>query len=196
MDRLSEISPAYLAATEVIDWQHPAVLKQAKQLSASETDPLVVVERCFNWVRDQVGHCVDVGAEKLTCTASEVLLDGQGFCYAKSHLLAALLRANGIPCGFDYQRLRDGDQFMLHGLNVIYLPEFGWYRVDARGNKPGVDARFEPPVEHLAWPVQQPGEVDYHLKLAEPLPEVVAALRKPLTVQTLWPVLPSSIRMA
>ena len=39
----------------------------------------------------------------------------------------------------------------LHGLNAIWLAEFGWYRVDARGGKPGIATRFAPPVEQLAF---------------------------------------------
>lgn len=64
-----------------------------------------------------------------------------GFCYAKSHLLAALLRANGIAAGLCYQRLSvngGGTPYCLHGLNAVFLKDFGWYRVDARGNKPGI----------------------------------------------------------
>ncbi|MBI2949982.1 MAG: hypothetical protein HYY23_20300 [Verrucomicrobia bacterium] len=41
-----------------------------------------------------------------------------GFCYAKSHLLAALLRARGIPAALCYQRLAfdaAGSAFCLHG---------------------------------------------------------------------------------
>ena len=39
--------------------------------------------------------------------------------------------------------------YCLHGLNWIYLKEFGWYRVDARGNKEGVNAQFNPLYEKL-----------------------------------------------
>ena len=99
-----------------------------------------------------------------------------GWCFAKSHLLAALLRANGIPAGLCYQRLRreDGDGFTLHGLNAVYLPEIGWYRIDARGNKPGVAAQFCPPEEVLAWPVQSDGEID----LPEIWPDPVAVIER------------------
>ena len=157
-------------------------------------DALETAKRCFEFVRDEIAHSVDINAEALSCKASEVLSLGHGYCYAKSHLLAALLRANGIPCGLDYQRLDDGEgHFMLHGFNVVYLAEYGWYRIDARGNKPGVNAQFTPPQEQLAWPNDAPGEIDYHLNLSEPLPQVVEVLRSPLTVQQLWQVLPSTI---
>ena len=183
---------AYLGSSEVIDWQEASVKQQAAALVTD--DALETAKRCFEFVRDEIAHSVDINAEALSCKASEVLSLGHGYCYAKSHLLAALLRANGIPCGLDYQRLDDGEgHFMLHGFNVVYLAEYGWYRIDARGNKPGVNAQFTPPQEQLAWPNDAPGEIDYHLNLSEPLPQVVEVLRSPLTVQQLWQVLPSTI---
>jgi transglutaminase-like putative cysteine protease len=33
----------------------------------------------------------------------------------------------------------------------VYLKDYGWYRIDARGNKAGVDAQFTPPHEKLAF---------------------------------------------
>ena len=182
----------YLASSDVIDWQASSIRKQAAMFATD--DAVETARRCFDFVRDEIAHSVDINAEKLTCSASDVLLSGHGYCYAKAHLLAALLRANDIPSGFDYQRLDDGDgHFMLHGFNTVYLPEPGWYRLDARGNKPGINAEFTPPQEQLAWPNDAPGEIDYRLNLSEPLPQVVEALRQPLTVQQLWRVLPSEI---
>jgi transglutaminase-like putative cysteine protease len=102
-------------------------------------------------------------------------------CYAKSHLLAALLRANGIPAGLCYQRLSiegDGAPFCLHGLNAAYFANHGWVRMDARGNKPGVDARFEPPGERLAFTTTSPGECDLPEIWSEPLPVVVRTLQR------------------
>ena len=115
----------------------------------------------------------------VTCKASEVLIKKTGYCYAKSHLLAALLRANGIPAGFCYQRLSlydNGEPYTLHGLNAVYLPEIGWYRIDARGNKKGINAQFIPPKEQLAYGINFPEEVDCKKVFAEPLPIVVKAL--------------------
>ena len=115
-----------------------------------------------------------------TCRATEVLQYGTGWCFAKSHLLAALMRANEIPAGLRYQRLRLDveDGFTLHGLNAVYLPNLGWYRIDPRGNKPGVDAQFCPPAEQLAWPVATEGEADFRHIWPEPLPAVVTCLQE------------------
>jgi transglutaminase-like putative cysteine protease len=172
----------FLRSTEVVDWAEPRVLARARALGGTESTPLMIAKRCYEFVRDEVSHTVDAGLDVVTCRASEVLEQRTGYCYAKSHLLAALLRASGIPAGFCYQRFASDDAtrtFMLHGLNALWLDGHGWYRVDARGNKPGVDAQFDPPVERLAFAVERvsDGEIDSREIWPDPLPQVVAALR-------------------
>jgi transglutaminase-like putative cysteine protease len=170
---------AYLSASTYIDLDHPAVARQAATLGESAASPLEVVQRCFEFVRDEIKHSADHMLNPVTCKASDVLQHRTGYCYAKSHLLAALLRANGIPTGLCYQRLSVGDEgapYCLHGLNAVYLNAFGWYRVDARGNKPGVNAQFTPPREALAFTLKDPMERDLPEIWAEPLPLVVQVL--------------------
>ena len=169
----------YLASSEYIDWEHTAVGEQAKILSQGLQTQEQIAKACFEYVRDEVKHSNDYQLNPVTCKASEVLKHKTGYCYAKSHLLAALLRANGIPAGLCYQRLTIDDgqpPFCLHGLNAVYLPKFGWYRIDARGNKAGVDAQFTPPAERLAFPVKLEGERDFPDIYPEPLAEVVSVL--------------------
>ncbi|MEZ0154964.1 MAG: transglutaminase family protein [Candidatus Reddybacter sp.] len=48
-------------------------------------------------MRDQISHSLDSQQNPVTYRASSVLEYGTGYCYAKSHLLVALLRANSIP---------------------------------------------------------------------------------------------------
>lgn len=168
----------YLASSEVINWRHPTVLEQAAALAVSG-DPIATARACFEFVRDQIKHSRDFEMDPETCQASDVLERGTGYCYAKSHLLAALLRANGLPAGLCYQRLSIDDfgpPYCLHGYNAVELPGFGWYRIDARGNKPVVDAQFDPPHERLAFPLQTAEEYDFETIFADPLPCIVAAL--------------------
>ncbi len=170
----------FLRSTEIVDWSHPRVLAKSRELAVGAGNPVEMARRCFEWVRDKIQHSNDFHRNPVTCSASEALLAGTGYCYAKSHLLAALLRANSIPTGFCYQRLSiddTGAPYSLHGLNAVYLPEFGWYRIDARGNKPGVDAQFRPPVEQLAFRLNFSEERAFPEILADPLPVVVNALR-------------------
>jgi len=196
MDEPQPLQP-YLVADEVVDWQHPAIREQANKLAQCANNKIELAERCFLFVRDAIPHSFDISAEAVTCSASSVLNAGHGICYAKSHLLAALLRANGIPAGFCYQRLADDDlDFCLHGFNAIHLPQYGWYRVDARGNKPEVDAQFIPPREQLAFSHSAPGECDYGINLATPLKSVVQALRSAPAIEQLRTTLPRRIDMA
>lgn len=138
-------------------------------------DPIVAGRQAYEWVRDRILHTGDHPSDSITCAASEVLRERTGFCYAKSHLLAALLRANGIPAALAYQRLRSGDGFVLHGLVACQLPGLGWYLCDPRGNKPGIDAQFTPPEERLAF--SGPDVVRVPGLFPDPLPAVVEALR-------------------
>jgi transglutaminase-like putative cysteine protease len=183
----------FLKSTDIINWTHPAVSAKAKELAQGCTDKQKIARRCFEWVRDAIQHSHDFRRNPVTCTASEVLTAGTGYCYAKSHLLAALLRANGIPAGLCYQRLSiddAGPPYSLHGLNAVHLPEFGWYRLDSRGNKPGVDAQFTPPVERLAFQLNFPEERSFPEILPGPLPVVVTALRTHSTWDELYKHLP------
>lgn len=183
----------YLESSDCIDWRHPLVSAKAGELAAGADDPVEIARRCFRFVRDEIRHSWDYRLNPVTCRASEALAHGTGYCYAKSHLLAALLRANGIPAGLCYQRLSCGDSgppYCLHGLNAVWLEDYGWYRIDPRGNKPGVDAQFCPPVERLAFPVLGPGEADLPGIYAEPLAEVVRVLTTCATVEEVCGNLP------
>jgi transglutaminase-like putative cysteine protease len=168
----------YLAASQYIDWQQPDVLAKALSLSEGLNSDEAIAQACFEFVRDEIKHSWDYQMNPVTCKASDVLKHGTGYCYAKSHLLAALLRANKIPAGLCYQRLTISDvpPFCLHGLNAVYLQNHGWYRIDARGNKEGTNAEFSPPIEQLAFPILSEGEADLPEIWFEPLAVVVGAL--------------------
>lgn len=169
----------YLESTEYIDWEIPEVLSTAKGLAEGIVNSEKIAKKCFEFVRDDIKHSGDYKTNPVTCKASEVLKHGTGYCYAKSHLLAALLRANNIPAALCYQRLTitgDKPPFCLHGLNALYLEDYGWYRIDARGNKPGVSADFCPPIEKLAYQIMADGEADLPEIWAAPLSIIINAL--------------------
>ena len=177
--KLQAHDPAtYLGADAVIDLGHPAIQQFAATLRAEHPNAVDFARAAFVYVRDGVRHSFDVQDPRVTLSASDVLREGVGLCYAKAHLLTALLRSEGIPAGLCYQRLTDdGSSFDLHGLVAIYL-QGNWHRQDPRGNKPGVNAQFSLRTEQLAWPVRRDvGERDYAHVLVSPHPAVVRALR-------------------
>ncbi len=171
----------YLKETDIVDYSNQQISELAKQLSLESENDTEIAKNCFLFVRDKIRHSGDYKDEVTTCRASEVLEHKTGWCYAKAILLAALLRANNIPTAFCYQRLLCSEyeegMYCLHGLNAVYLKKYGWYKIDARGNKEGVDAQFMPPIEKLAFSPQA-NEYDIDELYADPLPEVIEALEK------------------
>ena len=171
----------FLQSTAIIDSGDASIVDVASQIAGDEAEDEEVARRCYLWVRDQVRHSSDHHVPVVTCAASDVLKHRAGFCYAKSHLLVALLRARGIPAALCYQRLSldsDGRAYCLHGLVAVFLKRHGWYRVDPRGEHPGVTTDFCPPLERLAFTPKLPGELDIADRFADALPCVVAALQR------------------
>ncbi|MFC7446563.1 transglutaminase-like domain-containing protein [Rhodococcus daqingensis] len=167
----------YLGGDAFIEVGDGAVRALARELRRQDSDDVPFAKAAFEWVRDQVAHSYDAQDPRVTLTAGEVLEQRVGLCYAKSHLLAALLRSEGIPTGLCYQRLAHGDGHVLHGLVAIYL-ENAWHRQDPRGNKEGVDAQFSLDSEQLAWRVDRSlGEVDYPQLFISPTQCVIDTLR-------------------
>lgn len=183
----------FLEPTHYIDWTNTNILQLANKLSSTTSDEEELVKNCFEWVRDNIKHSAEFKLNPVTCRASDVLKYKTGYCYAKSHLLAALLRANKIPAGLCYQRLSindDGAPYSLHGLNAVYLKSVGWYRLDARGNNDNVDAQFCPPQEQLAYPINLSQEADLPEIWSDPLKVVTDVLEKYNTYQEVYDNLP------
>ena len=183
----------YLESSKYINWSNPEIKELAKFLSSGLSGEESISKNCFEWVRDNIRHSSDYKLNPVTCKASDVLIHKTGYCYAKSHLLAALLRANNIPAGLCYQRLSvedDGDPYCLHGLNAVFLKNHGWYRIDARGNKEGVNAQFSPPQEQLAFSINLKFEADLPEIWSEPLPIIVSVLEKYETYEDVYYNLP------
>ena len=194
-DDLSE----YLVSDAFVDWQTPAVRQKALELTRTLPDEVSKAHCLYEWVRDSISHSADAGLDIVTCTASEVLHHGTGICFAKSHLLAALLRAVNIPAGFCYQVLRldppVDNEPVLHGLNALYLATLDtWIRVDARGNTKGINAQFNTKNEQLAFAMDPlADEFIYETIFAAPVNSVVNRLKMYKTRSELWEDLPQSL---
>jgi transglutaminase-like putative cysteine protease len=184
----------YLASTEYIDWQTPSVLNVAH--SQSCTKDVETARACFLYVRDEIPHCCDITTSAIPLSASQVLAAGTGFCYAKSHLLAALLRANGIPTGLGYVRLsepRTASGFALHGFNWILLKGYNWFRIDARGNNGKVSTDFNPPIESLAYHPENEGEFILKENFTRPMASIIEAYKRATNFDKLLQGLPDVI---
>ncbi|PAV28913.1 transglutaminase [Virgibacillus profundi] len=175
---------AYLEETSIIDYSHPIIQAKVEDFKRMEKTKKELAEIAFYFVRDEIGHSFDLNSTLVTITASETLEQKEGICFAKSHLLAAFLRAMNIPAGFCYQRVtRNGTKesgYALHGLNAIYLEEEDiWFRIDPRGNKAGISSEFSINPEKLAYPIRPKlEEIDYQHVYSDPLEKVITAMKE------------------
>lgn len=188
---LNEIPPYIVFNSALIQ-------KQIKAIQAITSHRKEQTKITFELVRDKIQHSFDINSEIITISANDTLEKKEGICFAKSHLLAALLRGMGIPAGFCYQRvLRKGtidSGYALHGLNAVYLQDYGWFRLDPRGNKPGVNSAFSVTEEKLAYPIRtELGEVDYPQVFAQPLKSVLESMKNSESCKTLFYNRPESI---
>ena len=190
---------AYLKEDDVIDFGNEDIVKLADLLSQNTNSEIEYIKAAYEFVRDKISHSADINEDIITCSASEVLKAGHGICFAKSHLLAALLRCKGIPTGFCYQKLILDDEtapvLIYHGLNGVYLKDYSkWIRLDARGNKKGVNAQFLVDEEQLAFPVRsEKGEEDGFVIYPAPDVKILEQLRNNKTRTELWDDLPTEL---
>lgn len=190
---------SYLESSDIIDFFNPNIQIVAEKLRRESNDEIGLARLCYEWVRDNIYHSFDIDGVTVTCMASEVLQHREGICYAKSHLLAAILRYLGIPTGFCYQKLvlddSDLSRLVIHALNAIFLKSLNtWIRVDARGNNEEVHAEFSTEEEKLAFPVRKDlGEIDYPIIYFQPNPRVVHALKVSKTIEEIRINLPEDL---
>lgn len=175
-DYLREIPP-------VIQYNSPIIQEKIKFIESQASSQKERTKIAFEVARDEIHHTFDTKNKVITINADDVLEKKEGICFAKAHLLATLLRGMGIPAGFCYQRVLRKETiesgYALHGLNAVYLDETGWFRLDPRGNKPGIDSQFSTDEERLAYPIRESlGEIDYPDVFISPLSSVITAMRE------------------
>ncbi|MCE5213592.1 MAG: transglutaminase-like domain-containing protein [Methanobacterium sp.] len=152
----------YLYSSEIIDYYNINIQNKAKSLLEGMEDEIKLIKSIYEFVRDDIHHSMDIGEDKVVFKASDVLKYGHGLCFAKSNLLAALLRFSDIPAGYCYQKLYFEENLGLHGLNAVYLKNLDkWIRLDFRGNKDYVNEKFDVNREFLAYSAHDDGETDF-----------------------------------
>lgn len=189
----------YLRPDDVIDYNNEQITELADLLFERSNDKIGYIKNVYEFVRDHISHSADINENTVTCCASEVLCEKHGICFAKSHLLAALLRCKSIPAGFCYQKLILDDEtapvLIYHGLNGVYVEECEkWIRLDARGNKEGVNAQFSTDKEQLAFPIRpHMGEEDSFIVYDKPDMRILECLKTYSTRDELWKNLPKEL---
>ena len=144
----------FLAETYYVDFTSQIIEDKAEELFDGITDPIVKTKLAYEFVRDEIPHTFDIKSDIITARASDVLEKRTGICHAKANLLTALLRSQGIPAGFGFQRLTlmddDSRGYCVHCYNAVHLGSH-WVKLDARGNTNGINAQFSLTIPQLAF---------------------------------------------
>jgi transglutaminase-like putative cysteine protease len=187
----------FLKESRYVDCSVPLVAEKAQTLFSGISSDIEKARVAFEFVRDEIPHSFDCNASVITAKASDVLLHGTGICHAKSNLLAALLRSQGIPSGFCFQRLTrgsdDANGYLLHGYNAVWL-DGHWVKLDARGNTNGKNAQFSLGEPLLAFPCR-PQYQEYFLPgiYAHPHAATMTVLEQAKSLQDVLKNLPDTI---
>lgn len=124
----------YLKSTEFVDSDSPEIRDFARKAVAGATMPREKAVKLYYAVRDGIYYDpYRIGPDRESFKASRILKNGYGYCVAKAVVLAAVLRAQDIPCRLHFadvrnhlttERLRNlmqTDIFFYHGYNDIWL---------------------------------------------------------------------------
>lgn len=189
----------YLKEDNIINYKSEIIIQLADKLSQETNNDIDYIKKTYEYVRDNISHSADINADILTCSASEVLTEKHGICFAKSHLLAALLRYKSIPTGFCYQKIPLNNEIysilVYHGLNGVYINDYNkWICLDARGNKEGINTQFSLEESQLAYPIcTERGEENKFVIYPDPDNKIIENLRNNKTRTELWKNLPTEL---
>ena len=187
----------FLRESEYIDFSVPIVAEKAHALLGNIFGDIQKIRIAYEFVRDSIPHSFDINASIITAKASDVLLHRTGICHAKANLLAALLRSQGIPSGFCFQRVtRLGDDskgYCVHGYSAVWLGGH-WIKLDARGNTNGKNAQFSIGEPILAYPCRsQYQEYFWPGVYANPQAETMHVLERAANLQDVLENLPDAV---
>ena len=126
------IRDRYCADGTKYQMQDPYMVKLARELAGDETNPYTIARRIFNYVGKKLTYKLEGGWN----TAPVVLRRGTGSCSEYSFCFIALCRAAGVPARYVGAYVVRGDDASLddvfHRWPEVYLPNYGWVRMDAQ----------------------------------------------------------------
>jgi len=117
-----------------IESDDEAIISQAREITGTDDRPVYVARKLLNWVYRNLEKKPVISVP----SALEVLRTRVGDCNEHATLLAALLRASGIPSRLSVGLVYTREQFFYHAWTEAYVGE--WITMDATLNQMPVDA--------------------------------------------------------
>lgn len=131
----------YLVPTYFVDSDSPIITAFAKEAVKGAVTPAEKAIKLYYAVRDGIYYDpYRIDGTRESFKASVTLSKGHGYCVTKAIVLAAVARAEGIPCKLHFadvrnhltterlKKLMQTDVFFYHGYNDLFL-EGKWVKV-------------------------------------------------------------------
>jgi transglutaminase-like putative cysteine protease len=140
----------YLRATDIIDSDSPSIREKAEELTTALRTDSEKATALYYYVRDSIRFSPYAPGHLLEHNRASAVLDrGQGFCYQKAIVLAAMTRAIGIPARLGFADIRNhqlSEKFLklMYGSNVLVYHGYTELYLNGRwvAATPAYDARL------------------------------------------------------
>jgi hypothetical protein len=130
----ADVLKPFLSPELNIESDDGALISKAREIAGDDHNPLSITRKVTKWVHDNLEKRPVVTVP----SALEVLKAGVGDCNEHSVLIAALLRAAGIPAKLSIGLVYTRERFYYHAWNEAWMGE--WVSMDAVMNQLPADA--------------------------------------------------------
>jgi len=151
LKNIHESEKIFLKSTELVQAEHPDIVRLAKELTKNAQTEYEAVTRILNWVVDNIKYTYNPPQFDALWTFKT----GKGNCQNFAHIAMALLRASGIPSRVvggltlkEQWKIPLGKSFLVqsmgqggHAWIEIYFPGLGWLSYDPQQSRQFTSSR-------------------------------------------------------
>ncbi len=137
----SEFAPFLVPSVVVSYGKKSDVVTLSHEITQHASTDLEVIQQIYFWVQDNISYDTEKAKKVQTGELTnyvpnlkKILESRSGICYDYASLVAAMLRANGIPCKMVFGDVKTDDSgtTIMHAWNMIWTEEDGWIAVDIK----------------------------------------------------------------
>ncbi len=137
-DKWPEEAAPWLAATWCVDAEHERIKGIAREIRDDTDDVMQIISRVEQRAKT-IFRAADGHVRNLTAVEA---LDKRGSCTSCANLVAALLRASGVPARVLAGYPSWTGALQTHYIVEAYVPEYGWYPIEStRCQSPWANSR-------------------------------------------------------
>jgi len=135
LSELPDSVKEYLQPSELIQWDHPAILEYSELIDAPANDVIALARAIIEWLAARCSY-KNADPENDAVDAVTMLRTRKGNCSSYANAAAALLRAKGIPTKVEICAPWGDNPVLFHSVISTFMPGFGWVYGEPQGAFP------------------------------------------------------------